>query len=158
MRMLFEVMDLAVASPATVSRCGMVYLTPEQLGWLPYFDSWMEENFPDEDVLNADEKENIREYLKAIIDIGIERIRLNYTEPVKTDNLQLVKGTLNYMKVFYDPAKGFNATDPKQRKKDIESIMCFAYTWGMGSSLDERSKNFFDPFVKDQFKSAQLPQ
>uniref|UniRef100_A0A4W3JLA8 Dynein axonemal heavy chain 6 n=1 Tax=Callorhinchus milii TaxID=7868 RepID=A0A4W3JLA8_CALMI len=39
--MVFEVQDLRVASPATVSRCGMVYLDPEELKWLPYVQTWM---------------------------------------------------------------------------------------------------------------------
>ena len=44
--MMFEVQDLAVASPATVSRCGMVYVDPAELKWRPYVLTWMASKFP----------------------------------------------------------------------------------------------------------------
>ena len=40
-KLLFEVYDLQFASPATISRCGMVYVDPKNLKYQPYFDRWI---------------------------------------------------------------------------------------------------------------------
>jgi len=39
---LIEVDDLSEASPATISRCGMVYIDANDLGWVPFAVSWVE--------------------------------------------------------------------------------------------------------------------
>mmetsp|Transcript_44358 Transcript_44358/g.32395 ORF Transcript_44358/g.32395 Transcript_44358/m.32395 type:complete len:257 (+) Transcript_44358:1518-2288(+) len=38
--MLFEVFDLQYASPATISRCGMVYVDSKNLGYTPFYERW----------------------------------------------------------------------------------------------------------------------
>ena len=42
-KMVFEVENLNNASPATVSRCGIVYVSESDLGWEPLIDTWLKD-------------------------------------------------------------------------------------------------------------------
>lgn len=39
--LMFEVFDLQYSSPATISRCGMVYVDPKNLGYKPFYSRWL---------------------------------------------------------------------------------------------------------------------
>lgn len=40
-KLIMETYDLQYASPATISRCGMVYVDPKNLGYRPYYERWV---------------------------------------------------------------------------------------------------------------------
>merc|ERR1719398_157932 len=86
MKMLFEVMDLAVASPATVSRIGVVFMTPSDLGWMPYVTSWTQ-TFP-ESVPDAVKVKLIALY-ENCFQKGLTFQRKRCKEPVGCVDIQL---------------------------------------------------------------------
>ena len=88
--------------------------------------------------------------------MGIDKIRSSLKEPIKTDNLQLVRGICNYLTCLIDPEKGFKGEDAA-KKKDLDCLLAFSYTWGLGAALDEKGKDSFDTTVREIFKAAAFP-
>jgi dynein heavy chain len=118
MSIMFEPMDLLVASPATVSRCGMVYMEPEQLGWQPIFDSWIKKiSAKDGEVVEdmraeggADNDSILKvhsSYIAAIkilfkwmVEPCIAFLRKELTEMADTVDTQLVQSLINLFQNF----------------------------------------------------------
>lgn len=42
MRLLFEVSNLKNATPATVSRAGVLYINDTDINWMPFMNQWLE--------------------------------------------------------------------------------------------------------------------
>ena len=67
-----QVSDLRYASPATVSRCGMVYVDPKNLGYNPYWQKWC--NARGNDKEREELNRLFEKYVPPCIDLILEGI------------------------------------------------------------------------------------
>jgi len=148
--LLFEVEDLSQASPATVSRAGMIYLNVEDLGWRPYITSW----------LNQKTVPGMADMLVKLIDKYMESCleykRLNCRELVPTDRLSCVRSFTRLFDSLATPEHGVAPEDGQEAFTTLlEMWFLFCLIWGIGGTLDEDGRKKFDTFMRE--KDARYP-
>ena len=156
---LFEVEDLSQASPATVSRAGMIYLNVEDLGWWPFANSWLaglEQRHNTDGKGDAALKPAVHALLTKWMESALEFKRLKCAELVETDKLAAVRQfTTLFDALKQDPSGSgldpstYPADDPKAYLAMVEKNFVYALTWSVGASLDNESRKKFDMFVRD---------
>eukprot|EP00398_MALV-I-01_sp_L67-1_P000742 gene742-313_t len=158
---MFEVADLAVASPATVSRVGIVFMEPHNLAWKPCFKAWLAGldtkcSYLEPAIL--DEVKKICETLfYAHLDASLDALA-NWKLPIPSP--QITIGLAGWLGIsmcrlmdalileHYGP-EAPRAPNVKETGPRIESLFYFALTWTLGGVLDETSRGKFDEFLRE---------
>nr|KAF6307771.1 dynein axonemal heavy chain 6 [Myotis myotis] len=155
--MLFEVQDLRVASPATVSRCGMVFVDPEELRWMPYVKTWMTG-------ISKKLNEETQEFLLSLfryVDDGLNFINKKCCQAIPQVNISKVTTLCCLLESLIFEKDGLNLS---MEQTKLNTMLCqtfiFCYLWSLGGNLTENYADSFDTFIRTQFDDnpdARLP-
>ena len=152
MRLLFEIADLRNASPATVSRAGVIFVNEDDIGWMPFVSTWLDTR-PDKDQA-SNLLTLVNKYVQKTLTAVIKQFRL--TVPIMQINgvmtmCYLLDGVLG---VGDEARKGLS-------NEVVETYFVWACCWAFGGALlVDKSKNHKEHFSRwwlEEFKTIKFP-
>ena len=148
-KLLFEVFDLQYASPATISRCGMVYVDSRNLGYRPFIWTWLNGR------TRPSESDTLRmmfdKYAIPAVEWVVEGI--DGDELVRRPKQSVPITNLNMVTQLCNLLDATLVDNPRlQDSQIIESIFIFCVVWSCGAVLVQQpdcpDRDRFDFFIK----------
>ncbi|KAL8426027.1 hypothetical protein Efla_001945 [Eimeria flavescens] len=144
--LLFEVSDLHYASPATVSRCGMVYVDQRDLGSGPYYDCWARSK-SNEALLDTLDYLWEKYVPHCLAFLSKEKGRDDDSPPpaqcIQRSDVSMVTQLCNLMDIMIPDLTAAEATAEK-----VENAFLFALTWSVGAALLSAEQVRFDKLLR----------
>ncbi|XP_067915582.1 dynein axonemal heavy chain 3-like [Heterodontus francisci] len=164
---IFEVLDLKQASPATVSRCGMIYMEPMNLGWEPLVQSWLATKLPQQ--LTAEQRQTVQMLCDWLLPPCLDFVQKKCHLVVQSSAMHL---TISMLKIYESllaeisftedlvdkgeeifqalkamDEKNFSATIQKEMEEITNHLVAYGFfsiIWSIGGILDPSSKQSFN--------------
>ncbi|XP_066265764.1 dynein axonemal heavy chain 1-like isoform X1 [Branchiostoma lanceolatum] len=152
MTMMFEVQDLAVASPATVSRCGMVYLEPQSLGIMPFVECWLKKLPP----CIVPHQEKLQKLFDNFLEEAIKFKAENMKEYVPAVDGNLTFSLMRLLECFFHPfiPKEGEPPVPEEKLMRIEELIepwfVFSLVWSVGGTCTNDGRVRFSQWVRER--------
>ncbi|XP_061501815.1 dynein beta chain, ciliary isoform X1 [Anopheles gambiae] len=150
MRLLFEISNLRTATPATVSRAGILYINPQDLGWNPFVASWIDsrETQAEKGILSV----LFDKYIPPLMDA---HKRFKKITPIS--EIAMIQMTCHLLDCLLTPQN----LPPECPKEWYEIYYVFAVIWGFGSSLYQDQlvdwRTEFHKWWINEFKAIRFP-
>ncbi|KAF4019994.1 hypothetical protein G4228_011768 [Cervus hanglu yarkandensis] len=125
MKLLFEIHHLRTATPATVSRAGILYVNPQDLGWNPYVASWIDRR------RHQSEKANLTILFDKYVPACLDKLRTSFKTITSIPESSLVQTVCTLLECLLTPENV-----PSDSPKEVyEVYFVFACIWAFGGTL-----------------------
>jgi dynein heavy chain len=152
MSLLFEVLDLSQASPATTSRAGMIFIDAEYLGWQPVTQSWLEAKYGEDKEMIDFMNGLFTKYVGPIIAYK----ELHCTEKVPIVAVNAVQSLFTLFDTLATVENGLDKENDKEGFWGLcEKWFVFCMIWSVMAAVDEEGREKLDNLLRDI--EAQFP-
>uniref|UniRef100_A0A673T0U8 Dynein axonemal heavy chain 8 n=1 Tax=Suricata suricatta TaxID=37032 RepID=A0A673T0U8_SURSU len=146
-KLLFEVHNIENASPATVSRMGMVYISSSALSWRPILQAWLKKRTAWEAsvFLTLYDKvfEDTYTFMKLNLNPKMQLLECNYI----MQSLNLLEGLI--------PSKEEGGVSCAEH---LHKLFVFGLMWSLGALLELESREKLEAFLRNHESKLDLPE
>ncbi|XP_057392157.1 dynein axonemal heavy chain 9 [Balaenoptera acutorostrata] len=151
MRLLFEISHLRMATPATVSRAGILYISPADLGWNPPVSSWIDKREI------QTERANLTFLFDKYLPACLDTLRTRFKKIIPIPEQSMVQMLCHLLECLLTD-EDIPADCPKET---YELYFVFAAIWAFGGAMvqdqlmDDREE--FSKWWLTEFKTVKFP-
>ncbi|XP_075248756.1 dynein beta chain, ciliary-like isoform X2 [Convolutriloba macropyga] len=151
MRLMFEIAHLKTATPATVSRAGILYVNPQDLGWNPMVQSWIDTREI------QTERANLTILFDKYIPPCLETMRTRFKKITPITEASHIMMLCYLLEAMLTPQN----TPPDCPKDQYELYFVFCCVWAFGACMfQDQLVDYRVEFTKwwqNDFKTIKFP-